>query len=327
MPIEEVLIDPGKNIDFSEALSNLSSIETVPFKKTPLFVAQSVAPLHQALLRENPDQTFEQTAHMVIGRSKQFDRALLGQQITRTLERIIYQGVLIDIIPNKFEHLATGIGGYLVGLPNEPRTMQRFMVTKAVAESLYNFINTNLWERSLHLGPNVHMDDILSMLTDGGYDPQLHVYLDSVYGSFLKELRTLQVESPVCDTFRKTRKELVERPAGYEVDYSIDPIQQVILQSYGRLTYTGPVYANHYVRLTQPERKNLQLLSRLPIVGMPLVRGVAEAWRELHGIPQDTYGSVDGAILSPELVNEINVLKSGQPSVFDSGEFRKNLFI
>lgn len=323
MSTERVLIDPKDYIGFSEALPYLSETETIPFEKTPRLVSLSVAALSHELQTQNPKASFEEVAEDIIEKSHNYDTALLGQQITRTLEPIIYQGVKTNALHSfKFESPAIGIGGYLVGLPNNPESNQRFNVTRGLAHNLWEFIRTNARENQRQLKRWVTTDAISDMLTDvSKYDARLHVYLDIVFGKFLQELRDFETDSPQCDIFRETRNSMVENKlSDYQLQYRVNLGLETVQQQYDRFKYNGPVYPKIRINLDYPERQEMRFLSRLPILGFPLLRAVANTYRQKGIISPDSFQIRDD-ILSPGLVREVNNLKEGKPSIFEPEKF------
>lgn len=323
MSTERIIIDPKDYINFSEALRYLSETETIPFEKTPRLVASSVAALSNELQAKNSTLSFEEIAKDTIEKSHNYDTALLGQQITRTLEPIIYQGVKTNTLHSfKFESPAIGIGGYLVGLPNSPEVNQRFNVTRALAHNLWEFIGINAPENKRQLKRWVTTDTISEMLIDARqYDPRLHVYLDVVFGKFLQELRDFETDSPQCDIFRETRNSIVENKlSDYQLQYRVNSGLKTVQQQYDRFKYNGPVYPQIRINLEYPERQEMRLLSRLPILGFPLLRAVANSYRKEAIISPESF-QIPDHILSPALVMQVHKLKEGEPSIFESRKF------
>ncbi|MCR4263103.1 MAG: hypothetical protein NUV98_00085, partial [Candidatus Roizmanbacteria bacterium] len=196
---------------------------------------------------------------------------------------------------------------------------QRYKVTLALAENLYRFIEKSIVQNRSRLRRVATMQDVADYLMDKrDYDPNAHVFFDIVLGKFMCELRDLELGTTECTDFRETRKKKVENRFSENVfTYHVNSELETIRQEYPRFQYTGKSYSPHKVDLTDTQREHTQLTTRLPIMGMPLLRAEADLYDEARILPRSRFDMRDQRIIEPDVIHEIGLLKRGEPSRFN----------
>ena len=316
--------------NFVDSLLYLHTLERTPFENTPRFVRRCIQPLFYALTSDpflNDDyrkmtpteqhdfkaQRFEEIAQEAIERSnKDYVIAFVGQQATRAVEGpIIFPGIKTNAKkPYNYEELETGIGGYILGIP-QPK--DRFNLLIGLSSDFYKYVDESLKMNTQLLGGNINVDSVIDRLTGDSDRPnaQLHGLLDTLFGNFIVELQGLKDGFEECKTFSKQRMSMVQKRSDeYKFEYKKDPSTYTVLQTYSRYKYEGPrpdQWIN--VHLTSEKQSWMKLLSLSGILGNPLPRAAIDIMRERGIVPlKETYKHPE-SIIGNNIKEEVARLK------------------